>query len=860
MRKMGRIGRVASLVCLALSACLVARVGFPQTASSPYTAGFRYNVGGLLVGSIEPYSGTGSVSYLATRNTYNSAGLLSMVEKGALSTWESEDVDPATWGTNFTVFQVETYGYDSMGRILWEQVSSPPPNGVAYKLTQYSYDVMERQQCVAVRMNPSEFSGSMPGACTLSTAGSYGPDRITYTTYDTRNHPLTIQRAYGTSLQETYETYKYTLNGLPQTVMDANGNLTTNSYDGLDRLSQVQFPSKTTPGTSSTSDLEQYTYDANSNRHTLLTRDSQTITYNYDNLNRLTSKLWPSSWGVSVYYGYDLRSLKLYANYTSSPTGPGVSYNFDGFGNLHSETVNLSGTSLPMSYQYDADGSRTQVMYPDGNYVQYHYDGLDRLAQVLESGSSVLVGYVYDSEGRVQQLSRGGGVTSTGFAYDPVSRLNALSHTLATQLDNVSYSSFSYNPQDQIVGLSVSNSEYDPLSNSATQSYTPNGLNQYASVGSVSFAWDTRANLTSDGSTTYAYDLENRLTGASGTHNASLSYDPAGRLYQTTSGSATTTLLYDGDRITAEYDGNGNLLRRYAYGLGGDDPLVWYEGSGFGQSNRRYLHVDHQGSIVAVTDTNGITLAVNQYDPYGLRNPLNLGRFQYTGQAYVPELGLYYYKARMYNPAFGRFMQVDPIGYKDDLNPYAYVGNDPMDGTDPTGREIRLQSHPVLDFNNHSKITIIPQNQAKYRDDTRFKNTLSDGRHYATIGAGPGGHIPGLLGKLVGGVNRDKDVDQSHNTSDEELKLPDGSNEDDMIEQLFAATANYRNDLDYALYPDSGHNEFNSNGFAHGLLNFLGFQGYHQPPGTTGFNIIVPPQEFKRPKITIIECPNGQCD
>jgi len=112
----------------------------------------------------------------------------------------------------------------------------------------------------------------------------------------------------------------------------------------------------------------------------------------------------------------------------------------------------------------------------------------------------------------------------------------------------------------------------------------------------------------------------------------------------------------------------------------------------------------------------------------------------------------------------------------------------------------------------------------------------------------------------VSGVNRDRDVAQRHNASDEELKLPDGSNEDDMIAQLFAATANYRNDLDYALYPDSGQNEFNSNGFAHGLLNFLGFQGYHQPPGTTGFNIIVPPQEFKKPKITIIECPNGQCD
>src|SRR5205814_2788123 len=134
--------------------------------------------------------------------------------------------------------------------------------------------------------------------------GSSGPDRITYTTYDSTNRPLTIQRAYGTSLQQTYETFTYTPNHLPHTLKDANGNLTTLSYDGLDRLSETQLPSKTTAGTSSTTDFEQYTYDANNNRKTLVTRDSQTISYSYDSLNRLTLKQWPSSWGVSIYYGY----------------------------------------------------------------------------------------------------------------------------------------------------------------------------------------------------------------------------------------------------------------------------------------------------------------------------------------------------------------------------------------------------------------------------------------------------------------------------------------------------------------------------------------------------------------------------
>ncbi len=353
---------------------------------------------------------------------------------------------------------------------------------------------------------------------------------------------------------------------------------------------------------------------------------------------------------------------------------------------------------LAIKYAYDADGNDAAITYPDNYVYTYAYDELDRMTNVSEtpSGSTTvtsLAQYAYDPLSRRTTLTYANGA-STAYSYDAFSGLSQIAHTFANT-GKLPTATFSYtrDNNERRVGDTVSNTAYlwhPPAT--ATDSYTPNSLNQYTSINGKTLNYDPNGNLLGDptaalGSTSYQFDQKNRLSAATNAqYTSTYTYDPFSRRASKTVNGVTTFFVDDGNREIADYSSPTFEISHYIYGAD-STPILREVFSGLPTVQGSYwVHTDALGSLVAITNPNGSHTSTYNYSAFGEPNAVaSASPYQYAGMRLDPETMLYYDHARYYSPKQGRFISPDPISVKGGVNIYAYAENDPINGVDTTG-------------------------------------------------------------------------------------------------------------------------------------------------------------------------------
>jgi len=288
------------------------------------------------------------------------------------------------------------------------------------------------------------------------------------------------------------------------------------------------------------------------------------------------------------------------------------------------------------------------------------------------------VGFTYDNANRRATLTLPNGVV-TSYGYDTASQLTGMTYALGNNpLGNLSYAYDNDGRRSSATGTFARTGL--PLAMNTT-AYNAN--NQLTTWGTANLFYDLNGNMTSDGTHSYTWDARNRLTQIDSGSTASFSYDASGRRTSKTVLSTQTGFFYDGANAVQELSGStptANLLS------GGIDEVFQRTDS----AGARSFLTDALGSTLALTDSTGTTQTSYTFEPFG--NTTSTGSastnsFAYTGRE-LDATGLYYYRARYYNPTLQRFVSEDPLGFGGgDTNLYGYAGGSPANVTDPSGMD-----------------------------------------------------------------------------------------------------------------------------------------------------------------------------
>ena len=610
-----------------------------------------------------------------------------------------------------------SYSYDGVGN----RVSVTDPN---HNFTTYQYDATSELTTVINALGNATVYGYDASGNQITVTDALGHTATTL--YDALDRPTTIISATG-----GVTTIAYDAAGRETSLTDPDGNKTQWAYDSDDRLTTVTEPNGSTIT---------YVYDNDGELVDMTDADGRRTTYSYNADGDQTGETWVgASPAEKITYTYDADNEMTGASdsfatltftysaegqvQTAGTTGPGsgqpsvlLSYTYDPAGSKTSITDNLSSAGIT-TYSYDLEERVTSVATSYGGtagpQVAFGYDSGGRLTSadrtIGGSGDSVNTSYSYDAGNRqttiTQQVftspSGSGGGTTTPIAtyvygYDSANRVT-------TEVDAEGTYTYTYDNANELTGVDKSGTQvesysYDSNGNRTGTGYSTTVMNETATSPGITYTYDNAGNMISANNgttiTTYTYDYRNRLTEVTqgGTVIATYTYDALNRRIGADDNGTETWTVYDGTNPYADFNGSGTLEERYQFGPGVVDGAVVDQllaRTSSGGATAWYLP-DKLGSVRDIVSSSGTELDHIVYDSFGNivteTDAANGDRFKFAGMQYDSAISQYYDDARWYSAGRGTFISLDPTGFSaGDMNLYRYVGDDPTDGTDPTG-------------------------------------------------------------------------------------------------------------------------------------------------------------------------------